>query len=354
MPWPAAPPLDRRRFWSTNDRAYLAVCTEVPGRFPSTLAAANGMSVAPGGSSRDALFETGAHGAQLRPGTARRSPRPTGVFGELNADRLQPGALPQLLRAWPEDIDGWCGRSSIQRVLRAARESVRNGRSSRPSTRPGPWAEAGWVDQPADNVAAQQRLIRRCSSGAPRLMLRWSMGAQQAYHWAALGQSGWRRICCLCRRPAPRPTLLFPAQPAPALTAEPAGMRTRFRGQPGAGAAHLRPDLCSGRQPGLLPAGPARSPGLRAALRAYVVRSWLPAYRRHIPTICWPMLDTWLANDLRWLWPEQDSKTSAGIGKPSRSIWRRPWGDHGPHHRGIGRLPRPVFPARRLRRRKPP
>ncbi len=70
-----------------------------------------------------------------------------------------------------------------------------NGLSSSPSTNPGfPEYVTAW-----DNVQAQRRLLRE-RFGIERLhaIYGWSMGAQQAYHWAAMFPAEVERIVAVC------------------------------------------------------------------------------------------------------------------------------------------------------------
>lgn len=238
------------------------------------------MSVAAAIKGRDAVFELGclplSCGKELA--NARLAYR---VFGELNAERSNLVLFPSSYGAWPEDIDWvvgpildplrWC-------VLLVSQFG--NGRSSSPSNAAMGVAEQGWVIHHADNVAAQKRLIQEVF-GVERLALiyGWSMGAQQAYHWAALEPQAVERICCLCGTARTTPTTACScsacARPSPAI---PPGMGNSS-GPPRAGAAQLRPDLRQlGRQPGLLPAGSARGTGLhqRGRLRGAQLVACLP------------------------------------------------------------------------------
>jgi homoserine O-acetyltransferase len=208
---------------------------------------------------------------------------------------------PSSYGAWPEDID-WV----IGPILDPARWCVvlvsqfGNGRSSSPSNSALGLAETGWVVRHGDNLRAQRRLLEEVFGvESPALIYGWSMGAQQAYHWAVLEPERTQRICCLCgtarTTPHNRCSCSACARPSPPTptgtdTASPAG---RSRG-------------CAA-SPSSTPAGPpARPSTARVRHRAlgyssvedYVERAWLPAYRRHDPRDLIAMLDTWLANDV--------------------------------------------------------
>ncbi|MCT0201211.1 alpha/beta fold hydrolase [Synechococcus sp. CS-602] len=273
------------------------------------------MSVAPAVQGRDALFELGpmalSCGRELP--DARLAYR---VFGELNADRSNLVLYPSSYGAWPEDIDWVVGP-----ILDPTRFCVLlvsqfgNGRSSSPSTSALGLAEQGWVISHADNVAAQQRLIQEVFE-VERLALiyGWSMGAQQAYHWAALAPERVERICCLCGTARTTPhNRLFLLSLRQALTADPAWDGTRFRASPEQGLRTFALIYASwAASQAFYRQGRHEALGY-GSVEAYVERSWLPAYRRHDPHDLLAMLDTWLANDLAAAVAEQDSKTSAGI-----------------------------------------
>jgi len=118
MPCPRPP--DRPPIWSQRVRAKNLACTDVPGRSVNT-GAANGMSVAPAVQARMRCLETGAHGAQLRPGTCPTLASPTWVFGEPTPIAPTLVLYPQApTAAWPEGPSTGGGATpSIQRVLRA-------------------------------------------------------------------------------------------------------------------------------------------------------------------------------------------------------------------------------------------
>lgn len=75
-----------------------------------------------------------------------------------------------------------------------------NGLSTSPSNAPEPFAGAGFpLVTHADNVALQARLLReRFGVERVRLVLGWSMGGQQAYHWAAMYPDLVERIAVIC------------------------------------------------------------------------------------------------------------------------------------------------------------
>jgi homoserine O-acetyltransferase len=103
-----------------------------------------------------------------------------------------------------------------------------NGLSTSPSNAPEPFAGASFpLVTHADNVALQRRLLReRFGVERVRLALGWSMGGQQAYHWAALYPDMVERIAVFCgaARTAPH-TFVFLEGMCAALCADGGGER---------------------------------------------------------------------------------------------------------------------------------
>jgi len=223
------------------------------------------------------------------------------VFGELNADRSNLVLYPSSYGAWPEDIDWVVGPIlDPERWCVLLVSQFGNGRSSSPSNSAMGLAEDGWVISHADNVAAQQRLIQEVFQ-VERLALiyGWSMGAQQAYHWAALQPEAVERICCLCGTARTTPhNRLFLLSLRQALTADPAWDGHRFRATPEQGLRTFALIYASwAASQAYYGEGHHEALGF-SSVDDYVQRSWLPAYRRHDPHDLLAMLDTWLANDL--------------------------------------------------------
>lgn len=257
------------------------------------------MSV-PDGGGRDGVFELGAFplacGKQLP--DARVCFR---VFGELNAARSNLVLYPSSYGAWPEDID-WV----IGPILDPARWCVvlvsqfGNGRSSSPSNSALGLAEAAWVVRHSDNLRAQRRLLEEVFGvESPALIYGWSMGAQQAYHWAVLEPERTQRICCLCGTARTTPhNRLFLLSLRQALTADPHWNGRGFTGTPEQGLRSFALIYASwAASQAFYRQGSHLALGYHS-VEDYVERSWLPAYRRHDPHDLVAMLDTWLANDV--------------------------------------------------------
>jgi homoserine O-acetyltransferase len=223
------------------------------------------------------------------------------VFGELNAERSNLVLYPSSYGAWPEDIDWVVGP-----ILDPERHCVvlvsqfGNGRSSSPSNGGPPLGQGGWPIDHRDNLQAQIRLLEEVFGvERPALIYGWSMGAQQAYHWAVLEPQRPRRICCVCGTARTTPhNRLFLLSLRQALSADPAWNGSGFDAVPEQGLRTFALIYASwaASQP-YYRRGAHRELGYDT-VEHYVEDSWLPAYRRHDPRDLIAMLDVWLANDV--------------------------------------------------------
>ncbi len=223
------------------------------------------------------------------------------VYGTLAADRANLVLYPSSYGAWPEDIDWVVGPIlDPERWCVVLVSQFGNGRSSSPSRGEPGLAGGRWPVDHRDNVAAQRRLLEEVFAvTTPALIYGWSMGAQQAYHWAVLEPERTRRICCVCgtaRTTAHNRVFLLSLRQA--LTADPHWDGLRFRGVPEQGLRTFALIYASwaASQP-FYRRGAHRQLGY-ASVEAYVEQAWLPAYRRHDPHDLLAMLDVWLANDV--------------------------------------------------------
>lgn len=223
------------------------------------------------------------------------------VYGTLAGDRSNLVLYPSSYGAWPEDIDWVVGPIlDPQRWCVVLVSQFGNGRSTSPSNA-GPELAAGrWPVDHRDNVAAQRRLLEEVFQvAAPALIYGWSMGAQQAYHWAVLEPERTQRICCVCGTARTTPhNRVFLLSLRQALTADPHWDGLRFQGVPEQGLRTFALIYASwaASQP-FYRRGAHRQLGY-ASVEAYVEQAWLPAYRRHDPHDLLAMLDVWLANDV--------------------------------------------------------
>ena len=223
------------------------------------------------------------------------------AFGELNATGSNLVLYPSSYGAWPEDI-AW----AVGPILDPRRHCIvlvsqfGNGRSLSPSNGGPALGPGGWRLDHRDNLAAQIRLLEEVFGvERPALIYGWSMGAQQAYHWAVLEPQRPRRICCVCGTARTTPhNRLFLLSLRQALTADPAWTGSRFTAVPEQGLRTFALIYASwaASQP-YYRRGAHRQLG-HAAVEHYVEEAWLPAYRRHDPRDLIAMLDVWLANDV--------------------------------------------------------
>jgi homoserine O-acetyltransferase/O-succinyltransferase len=222
------------------------------------------------------------------------------TYGTLAPDRGNAVLYPTSYGAQHTDID-WLIRPDG--ILDPTRHFVvivnmfGNGLSTSPSQRP---AGARFEVTHHDNVAAQERLLRE-ALGVERLALvyGWSMGAQQAYHWAVLHPDRVQRVAALCG--TARTTdhnIVFLRSLEAALMADPAWDGTRFVALPERGLRAFARIYASwaASQP-FYRRGLYRELGYRD-LEDYLVRGWEANYRRRAPLDLLAMLRTWIACDV--------------------------------------------------------
>jgi homoserine O-acetyltransferase/O-succinyltransferase len=110
-----------------------------------------------------------------------------------------------------------------------------NGLSSSPSNTPPPYDRGRWPQfTMTDNVRVQQRLMREVFGvERVRLVYGFSMGAQQAFHWAALFPHRVEKIAAICGSAKTSPhNIVFLEGVKAALTADPAWQDGWFATQP--------------------------------------------------------------------------------------------------------------------------
>lgn len=151
-----------------------------------------------------------------------------------------------------------------------------------------------------DNVAAQERLLReRLGIEQLALVYGWSMGAQQAYHWAALYPERVQRVAALCGTARiSEHNVVFLRSLEAALTADASWDGRRFNGTPERGfRAFARVYASWAASQAFYRAGLYRSLGY-SDLEDYLTRAWEASYRRRDPADLLAMLRTWLACDV--------------------------------------------------------
>ncbi|NEO87500.1 MAG: alpha/beta fold hydrolase [Spirulina sp. SIO3F2] len=226
------------------------------------------------------------------------------TYGELNDNRTNVILYPTSYGAQHTDIDWLIGRD---RILDPSRWFIiipnlfGNGLSSSPSTNThcGLQEQGFWFSH-LDNIRAQDQLLKNVF-GIEQIALvyGWSMGAQQAYHWGALGGDRVQRIAALCGTArTTEHNRIFLLSLRAALTADPAWNGERFTAVPDRGfRAYAR----------IYASWAASQAYYRerlyvdlgyATLEDYLVQSWEASYRRRDPHNLLAMIDTWLHCDV--------------------------------------------------------
>ncbi len=226
------------------------------------------------------------------------------TYGELNCDRTNVILYPTSYGAQHTDID-WLVRPDG--ILDPTKWFIiiinmfGNGLSSSPSN----CAECGLAEQGfwfthLDNVTAQELFLREVF-GIERLALvyGWSMGAQQAYHWAALYCDRVERIAAICGTAKTTDhNRIFLESLRYALTGDPTWNGTSFDGIPDRGLRTFARIYASwAASPAFYREGLYYQFGY-ASLEDYLLRGWEAGYRKRDPRNLIAMIDTWLRCDL--------------------------------------------------------
>jgi len=220
-------------------------------------------------------------------------------YGSLTADRSNAILYPTSFGAHHTDIEWLIAPGGIldsSRYFVIAVNMFGNGLSSSPSQLDGvPFAVSHF-----DNVAAQDRLLAEVF-GISRLALiyGWSMGAQQAYHWAVLHPERVERIAAVCGTArTSEHNLLFLQSLESALLADPAWDGTRFTAAPERGFRTFARIYASWAASQAFYREHLYRPLGYASLDDYVTRAWEPSYRRRHAADLLNMLRTWMASDV--------------------------------------------------------
>ena len=176
-----------------------------------------------------------------------------------------------------------------------------NGLSTSPSTMAPPFGRDRYPTFTHwDNVAAQRRLLAEVFEVETlALVYGWSMGAQQALHWAAILPDRVRRICAVCG--SARTSIhnqVFLQGVRAALTGDPSWRGDHFAAHPAQGL----------RAMGRVYAGWAMSQAFYrervfedvgfSSLEDFLVRSWEANFLRREPHDLLASLDTWARSDI--------------------------------------------------------
>ena len=222
------------------------------------------------------------------------------TYGRLAPDRGNAVLYPTSYAAQHSDIEWLIAEEGIldpRRWFVIIANMFGNGLSTSPSQLP---ESAPFPVTHPDNVAAQERLVRE-QFGIERLALvyGWSMGAQQAYHWAVLHPDRVRRVAAVCGTArTTEHNLVFLKSLEAALLADPTWDGVRFRGVPERGLRTFARIYASwAASQAFYRERLYRALGYND-LEDYLQRVWEPSYRRRHPADLLAMLRIWMANDV--------------------------------------------------------
>ncbi len=226
------------------------------------------------------------------------------TYGTLNAAKSNAILYPTSYAAHHSDIDWLIGPERIldpTRYFIVIPNMFGNGLSTSPSNLPEPHGGGRFpVFTHVDNVTAQRRLLQDVF-GIKRLALAygWSMGGQQALHWAALFPECVERVAAICTAArTSRHNIVFLEGLRGALTADPAWAGDRFTARPERGL----------RAFARVYAGWALSQAFYreevylklgyASLEDFLIRDWEASFLRRDAANLLSMIETWKRSDI--------------------------------------------------------
>lgn len=230
------------------------------------------------------------------------------TYGTLNDDRSNVILYPTSYGAHHSDVD-WLVRPDgvldTNQWFVICINMFGNGLSLSPSNSLEA-ARAGFYTTHYDNVRAQRALLESLgilnnnnTNNKLALIYGWSMGAQQAYHWAALYPEYVAKIAALCgTAKTTNHNKLFLYSLKAALQADPTWNGTRFEGTPDRGLFAFTQIYASWA---------ASQPFYNAelyldwgyhSLEDYIAKAWEAGYRKRNPHNLLAMIDTWLHCDV--------------------------------------------------------
>lgn len=226
------------------------------------------------------------------------------TYGELNSDRSNAILYPTSYGAQHPDIEWLVGPGKIldtSRYCVVLCNMFGNGLSSSPSNLPDPFAgtlRATFTH--ADNVAAQHQLIVE-ELGIERLALiyGWSMGGQQALHWAVRHPERVERVVAICATARTTPhNRVFLEGLRSALQADPHWTGERFSGRPLRGIrAFARVYAGWALSQAFYRREIWREVGY-SSLEDFLLRDWEAGFLRRDPANLLSMIETWIQSDV--------------------------------------------------------
>ena len=225
------------------------------------------------------------------------------TYGTLNDDRSNVILYPTSYGAQHPDIEWLIGPDRIlgsSRFFIVIPNMFGNGLSTSPSNLDIPSDQSFPLFTHVDNVRAQKELLETVF-GIRKLALAygWSMGAQQALHWAALYPEAVERVCGVCTSAKTTPhNVVFLEGLKATLTTDAAWNGTRFLTKPER----------SLRAFGRVYAGWAMSQAFYrehvylslgySSLEDFLIRDWEASFLRRDAGNLLSMIETWKASDI--------------------------------------------------------
>ncbi len=234
-------------------------------------------------------------------------PKATLVYathGELNPSRSNAILYPTSYGAQHKDVNWLIGPGKILDTSQYFVIQVNmfgNGLSSSPGNLPEPFAGTlRPVFTHVDNVAAQFRLVVE-HLGIEKLALvyGWSMGGQQALHWAALHPERVERIAGICTSARTSPhNRVFLEGLRSALTTDATWTGDRFNGRPDRGLrAFARVYAGWALSQEFYRSEVWRTVGY-SSLDDFLLRDWEAGFLRRDPANLLSMIETWIQSDI--------------------------------------------------------
>ena len=226
------------------------------------------------------------------------------TYGSLNKDRSNVILYPTSYGAHHSDIEWLIHKDGIldsSKYFIIVPNMFGSGRSFSPSTSNDYYKHnPDFYTTHYDNVRAQKTLLESLNLTQPlALVYGWSMGAQQAYHWATMYPHLTPKIAALCGTARTTPhNKLFLYSLRAALQADPNWKGTHFDGVPNRGFHAFAQIYASWaasqeyyQQEYYLDWG-------YSSLEDYIWKGWEANYRKRDPHDLLAMLETWLRNDV--------------------------------------------------------
>ena len=226
------------------------------------------------------------------------------THGELNSARSNAILYPTSYGAQHPDVSWLIGPGKILDTSKYFVIQVNmfgNGMSSSPSNLPDPFAGTlRPVFTHVDNIAAQYKLVVE-HLGIEKLALiyGWSMGGQQALHWAALHPGRVDRIAGICTSARTSPhNRVFLEGLRSALTTDSAWNGDRFDGKPERGLrAFARVYAGWALSQEFYRNEVWRTVGY-SSLEDFLLRDWEAGFLRRDPANLLAMIETWIQSDI--------------------------------------------------------